>query len=129
MPLLTRGLLPRRLARAFSVAVRDNGAEALLILGRCNERTDHAAIVALVTAIQDVHPEAITILIRIAPQVAEVLSQHKRRVVLRLFEGSIVGHRSQHESATVSQTRAQVVAVDETSALCAQVTARRLRVR
>ena len=44
----------------LAVAVRYYGTEAALILGRGNERADHAAIVAGIDVVQDIQPEAVT---------------------------------------------------------------------
>src|SRR2546430_9650452 len=71
----------RVLVLAFSVRVRHCGAESLLILGRNNKGADHAPIASWRLGFQHVEPEIVTIAIRFATEITEVLHQHKRRIV------------------------------------------------
>ena len=87
----------------------DQRAEAVLEFCRSDERTDHAAIVVGRLVVEDVEPKSEATRIRVAAQVAKILRQHKRSVVLRLGEGRVVGNQAHDAPATV----VGVVIVDE----------------
>ncbi len=59
--------------RTLSVRVRHEWAEPLLVFWRSDKRADHAAEVARHSTIQDIQPEVIASLIRLAPQISIVL--------------------------------------------------------
>ena len=90
---------------ALGIAARHNRTEASLILRGSDERAHHAAIVVPVAVVQDVQPEVIAVVVRIAAQIAEVLHQHKRRVVLRLLEPAAFHHAAHYQTATLVQRR------------------------
>ena len=76
-----------RLLAAVGVASCHSRAEPQLVLGRRDKCADHAEIVVRFAVIDDIEPKVIPVLIHVAAQVAEVLHQHKSRVVLtRLLE-------------------------------------------
>src|SRR5438128_10437554 len=69
---------------AVLVGARRDLAEPLLIYARGDKRADHAAIVSRFSVIQNIQPEVVPVLICVPPQVAEILHQHKGRVLLSL---------------------------------------------
>src|SRR5437899_581102 len=64
------------------VAARHHRTEPQLIFRRGEERTDHAVIVVRLAVLDYVQPEVVAALVYVAMQVAEVLNQHKGRIVL-----------------------------------------------
>jgi len=78
-----------------AVCAGDGGTKSLLVFGRSEKCADHAAEVIWHAVVQNVYPEIIPTLIRIASQVAEVLHQHKRRVVFPRLEFPNLHHIQQ----------------------------------
>src|ERR1700737_3229706 len=79
--------------RTLRIAVRDYRTEALLILSRRNERTDHRVLLADISerpAVYLSQPEEKPAHIRIAAQVAKVLRCYKCSIVLGIEERMIV---------------------------------------
>src|SRR5438067_4921546 len=65
---------------ALAVGARDYRTKALLVLTGCNESAYHCQIVVGHTIVQDVQPEIVAALVRVAAQVAEILHGDECRV-------------------------------------------------
>src|SRR3982751_1760459 len=102
---------------ALTVAARHHRAEPSLVLRTRDERAHHAAVVAAVGGVQYVQPELVAALLRIAAQIAEVLCQHKARVVLRLLEGCSFNYLAQHQAPAFADTRAAVIQTQQRCSL------------
>ncbi|MCU1265902.1 MAG: hypothetical protein JWM21_2220 [Acidobacteria bacterium] len=91
--------------------MRNYLTEALLILGRGDERVDHPSIVAWrarLFDVQHVHPKRKTIVVHVAPSIAKVFHQHERRSVDLNFEFCAISRSFQHRTATVIHVAAIV---------------------
>src|SRR5262249_53967896 len=102
---------------ALSRRMRKYRAETTLAFIGTDERTDHVVLSRLVTQrklIEDVEPEIVSALVRIAPQIVELLSTHKGGIVFAVDEGLVFGNLAQHRAArfrAAVQSIYQVVAI------------------
>jgi hypothetical protein len=86
----------------------NRSAEPQLILRRSDEGADHRTVAAGIiwqSVVQDVEPEVIAILVRVAAQVAKVLHQHKRWFVLAVLELLDFDHVQQDLRACLAPIR------------------------
>src|SRR6266536_2445049 len=103
--------------RAFGITSRHDSTETLLILARGEKRAYHAAIVCYKRVVHDSQPEVVATLVRITPQVAKVLHQHKCRIVFSTHKCLTVDRLSQRKRAALVHVGASVVLVDQCRAL------------
>jgi len=84
------------------VIARDGWTKPLLILCGIDEGAYHASVVARHSVIENIQPEIIPALVRVAPEIAEILCQNERGIEFGLLENGVVSDHTQHARARLS---------------------------
>src|SRR5881394_10046 len=85
------------------------------------EGANHSAIVVRIAGVQNIKPEVIALLVRIAVQVAEILYQHKGRIVVSAFYRIETRQVANYKRATVRLACGRIVASNQAVTLRAKI--------